>query len=75
MQTMAQDKRTPDLVGAFARPAPALELVPEPLNVLELDDAVTAILDREQYAGPDERARLSRVRARLEAELADRLAE
>lgn len=75
MQTMAQDKRTPDLVAAFAAAAPALELRPTPLNVHELDDAVTALLDREQYAGPDERARLARVRLRLEAELADRLTE
>jgi hypothetical protein len=75
MAPVAELNRTPDVIGALRRPAPALELVPEPLNVLELDDAITAILDREEHADADTRARLSRVRARLEGELADRLAE
>lgn len=65
---------TPDLVGNLADRRRDVEFAARP-TVLELDDAVTAILDRENVAGPDERARLRRVRRRLELELADRLAE
>ena len=63
--------RSPDLIGALAgaRARPA-ELTPP-----ELVDAIGAILDRADVAGADERARLARVRGKLEAELADRLAE
>lgn len=74
MPTVLENNPTPDVIGALCRAA-ASDLTPPALNVLELDDAVTAILDRENVAGPDERARLRRVRARLELELSDRLAE
>jgi hypothetical protein len=74
METVLERNPTPDVVGLLAGAGATLDL-PAPLNPIELDEAVTAILDREDIAGPDERARLRRVRAVLERELADRLAE
>lgn len=60
----------PDLLGALRpeRHGPRLEAP-------DLVDAIGAIVDRQDVAGPDERARLERVARILERELAARLAE
>lgn len=55
---MAADLLTPPA------PAPVLGL-----DALELEAAVHALVDRDEVAGPRERARLRRARAVLEAEL------
>lgn len=57
---------TPDLIGTLGT---------RRRDPLELDAAITALVDREELAGPDEAARLRRIRGDLETELADRLAE
>jgi hypothetical protein len=44
------------------------------LTVAILEDLLVAVADRQDVAGPDERARLGRARSALELELADRLA-
>ena len=65
--------------AAAAVPAAApLPLDPRPglgLTPPELEDLLTAVGDREDLAGPDERARLRRGRHAIEAELARLLAE
>lgn len=60
----------PDLLAALRpeRHGPRLEAP-------DLVDAIGAIVDRQDVAGPDERARLGRVARILELELAARLAE
>jgi hypothetical protein len=60
----------PDLMAALSAPARGVRL-----EAPELVDAIAAILDRLDVAGPDERARLGRVAGQLERELAERLAE
>lgn len=72
MRTMEHPARTPDLVGRLATQA---RTAAYRLEAPELVDAIGAILDRADVAGVDERARLGRVRLRLERELAERLAE
>lgn len=62
---------TPDLVGTLER---ARGLV-TPLELEDLDAGLTAIGDREDLAGPAERARLRRVRLELERRAAELLAE
>lgn len=65
---------TPDLVAALERgrydAAPVVRLELE-----DLDAGLTAIGDREDLAGPAERARLRRVRLELERAAAELLAE
>lgn len=60
-------------MDALAIRALPLELVEPPrglgLTMPELDDAIAAVIDRADVAGPDECARLGRVRRMLEAEL------
>lgn len=60
-------------MDATAVSAIPLELVEPPrglgLTMPELDDAIGAVIDRADVAGPDERARLGRVRRMLEVEL------
>lgn len=65
--------RTPDLLEVIAPPNPAIG---HPLTLEELDDAITALLDREDLAsGDDELARLRRVRSALERHAATLLEE
>jgi len=69
-----RDTTAPDLVGILDR-RPARRPAGERLELADLDAGLTAIGDREDLAGPDERARLRRVRLDLEARAADLLAE
>lgn len=59
---------TTALVDITARP---LELE---LTALELEEAITALLDRQELVDEDAGARLERARRRLELELGERLA-
>lgn len=45
------------------------------ITPVDLQDAISALLDREDLAPPDERARLRRVRADLERRAGDMLDE
>lgn len=61
-----------------ARPIDHLPPLSQPvagLDVLALQDAISALLDREHVCSPDERARLQRVRHDLERRAADLLDE
>lgn len=65
------DKPAPDLLPALepatGSPSPAPG---DGLTLADLDAGLTALVDREDLAGPDERARLRRVRDALERQAA-----
>lgn len=63
---------------AETRPLDSLPALTPPvagIDALSLQDAISALLDREHVCGPDERARVQRVRHDLERRLADLLDE
>lgn len=71
LATMDTPARTPDLLGDLIANVERSDR----LEAVELVDVIGAVLDRAGSAGVDERARLLRIRGKLERELASRLAE
>lgn len=59
-------------MSALATPRPDIDGLGLDVDVVE--DLLVAIVDREDIAGPDERARLQRGRRAIERELVRRLA-
>lgn len=65
-------------MSAIAEVRPTLPSLSAPVAGIDppaLGDAISALLDREHVCGLDERARLRRVRANLERQVADMLDE